>query len=246
MTSRLLAAAGATLLAATAAAGAAETPAAVERDLAGAQRRWDADAAVAVLTRARTLRRASPTAATALLQVRAGLLAAELLRVRFEEAAPAAAGRDTTGQRIDALAGEALELLPALPESSERWRTEADLVATMIRSDFRAKKYETRFRGAIAKARALDPRNPLAIVSEAKPLLFAPPEHGRDLPAGIALLDQALALDPRLEAALLLRAFARDSLGEHAAAEADWRAALAVNPDCEPARRALAGVVPAG
>ncbi len=241
----LVARAGAALLAIASAAAAAETPAAVERDLATAGRRWDADAAVAVLTRARALHRALPTPATALLQVRAGLLAAELLRVRFEEAAPAAAGRDTTGQRIDAFAGEALELLPGLPESSERWRMEADLVATMIRSDFRAKKYETRFRGAVAKARALDPRSPRAIVSEAKPLLFAPPEHGRDLPAGIALLDQALALDPRLEAALLLRAFARDSLGERAAAAADWRAALAVNPDCEPARRALSALAPA-
>lgn len=240
MTSRLLAAAGAALLAATAAAGAAETAAAVERDVAAAQHRWDADAAVAVLTRARTLRRASPTAATALLQARAGLLAAELLRVRYEEAAPGAAGRETIGQRIDAFAGEALELMPALPESSERWRLEADLVATMIRSDFRAKKYETRFRTAVARARDLDPRNPRALVSEAKPLLFAPPEHGRDLRAGISLLDQALALDPRLEAALLLRAYARDALGERAAAETDWRAALALNSDCEPARRALA------
>jgi hypothetical protein len=246
MTGRLLAAAAAALLLATSSAGAAETPAAVERDLAGAQHRWDADAAVAVLTRARTLHRAAPSAATALLQVRAGLLAAELLRVRYEEAAPGAAGRETIGQRIDAFAGEALELLPALPESSERWRTEADLVATMIRSDFRAKKYETRFRTAVAKALQLDPKNPRALVSEAKPLLFAPPEHGRDFRAGIALLDRALALDPRLEPALLLRAFARDSLGERAGAEADWRAALAVNPDCEPAHRALAGVAPAG
>lgn len=118
---------------------------------------------------------------------------------------------------------------------------EADLVATMIRSDFRAKKFEARFRAAVAKARALDPKNAQAIVSEAKPLLFAPPEHGRDYRAGIALLDRALALDPRIEAALLLRAFAHDSLGERAAAEADWRAALAVNPDCEPARHGLAG-----
>jgi tetratricopeptide (TPR) repeat protein len=243
---RLLVQAGATLLAAIASAAAAETPAAVEHDLAAAGRRWDADAAVAVLTRARTLRRAFPTPGTALLQVRAGLLAAELLRVRYEEAAPATAGRETLGRRIDAFAGEALALLPALPESSERWRMEADLVATMIRSDFRATKYEARLRAAIAKARALDPANPRAIVSEAKPLLFAPPGHGRDYHAGIALLDRALALEPRLEAALLLRAFARDGLGERAAAEADWRAALALNPDCEPARRALAGPIPAG
>ena len=41
---------------------------------------------------------------------------------------------------------------------------------------------------AIAEARRLDPKNARAIVAEAKPLLFAPPEHGRDLRAGIALL----------------------------------------------------------
>ncbi len=234
---------GAALLAASAVvSAAAEQPAAVERDLAAAQHRWDADAAVAVLTRARALRRAAVSPASALLQVRAGLLAAELLRVRFEQpTSTASADRETIGQRIDAFAGEALALLPALPESSERWRMEADLVATMIRSDFRAKKFEARFRAAVAKARALDPKNAQAIVSEAKPLLFAPPEHGRDYRAGIALLDRALALDPRIEAALLLRAFAHDSLGERAAAEADWRAALAVNPDCEPARHGLAG-----
>lgn len=238
----LAAAIAAVAFASVVAAG--ETPAAVERDLVAAQRRWDAGAAVALLARARALRRASPNAVTALLQVRAGLLAAELLRVRYEEAAPAAADRETTGQRIDAFAGEALALLPALPASSERWRMEADLVATMIRSDFRAKKYETRFRTAVAKARELDPRNARALVSEAKPLVFAPPEHGRDRRAAVTLLDQALALDPRLEPALLLRAVARNSLGERAAAEADWRAALALNPDCEPARRALAGPGP--
>jgi hypothetical protein len=220
---------------------ASDDRAAVERAVASAERTWDTGAAVEALSRARTLHRAAPSPATALLQVRAGLLAAELLRVEYELARSAASpGRDTLGQRIDASAEEALALLPALPATSERWRIEADLIATMIRSDFRAKKYEARLRAAIAEARRLDPGNARAIVSEAKPFLFAPPEHGRDLRAGIALLDRALALDPRLEPALLLRAFARDQLDERAAAEADWRAALALNPDCRPAREALA------
>jgi tetratricopeptide (TPR) repeat protein len=220
---------------------AAEDRAAVERAVALAERRWDVAAAVEALSRARTLHRAAPSPATTLLQVRAGLLAAELLRVDFEQAKGAGApGREALGQRIDASAEEALVLLPSLPASSERWRMEADLVATMIRSDFRAKKHEARLRAAIAEARRLDPGNARAIVSEAKPFLFAPPEHGRDLRAGVALLDRALALDPKLEPALLLRAFARDSLGERAAAVADWHAALALNPDCRPAREALA------
>ena len=217
----------------------------VERAVARAERAWDVDAAVAGLSRARELARAAPSPAAALLQVRAGLLAAELLRVDFEQAAAAAgADRETLGRRIDAFAEEALALLPSLPPTSERWRMEADLVATMIRSDFRAKKHEARLRAAIAEARRLDPANPRAIVSEAKPLLFAPPEHGRDLRAGIALLDRALALDPGLEPALLLRAFARAGLGERAAAEADWRAALARNPDCRPASDALGAPSP--
>jgi tetratricopeptide (TPR) repeat protein len=219
--------------------------AAVERAVARAERTWDTAGAVEALSRARTLHRNAPSPGAVLLQVRAGLLAAELLRVEFEQARGAASpDRDTLGQRIDASAEEALALVSSLPASSERWRIEADLVATMIRSDFRARKHEARLRAAIAEARRLDPGNARAIVSEAKPFLFAPPEHGRDLRAGIALLDRALALDPKLEPALLLRAFARDGLGERAAAEADWRAALALNPDCRPAEDALASRPP--
>jgi len=227
-------------LAATLAAAAADDCAAVERALAQAERRWDTATAVETLSRARTLHRSSPSAASALLVARAGLLAAELLRVEYEEAKEAGAARDTLGQRIDAFAEEALAALPAAAPGSERWRIEADLVATMIRSDFRARKHEARLRAAIAEARRLDPANPRALVSEAKPLLFAPPEHGRDLAAGVALLDRALALDPRLEPARLLRAFAREQLGERAAAAADWRAALAANPECRPAAAGLA------
>jgi hypothetical protein len=224
---------------------AGEDRAAMESAVARAERTWDVAAAVEALSRARTLQRTAPSPANALLQVRAGLLAAELLRVDFEQArGTASPERDTLGQRIDAFAEEALALLPSLPASSERWRIEADLIATMIRSDFRAKKHETRLRAAIAEARRLDPGNARALVSEAKPFLFAPPERGRDVRAGVALLDQALALDPRLEPALLLRAFARDRLGERAAAEADWRAALELNPDCRPARDALGAPTP--
>jgi hypothetical protein len=239
-----------TLLAALAivapAFAAGDDRAAVESAVAQAERRWDTGAAVEALSRARTLHRAAPSLAAALLQVRAGLLAAELLRVDFEQAkGTTSPERDTLGQRIDASAEEALALLPSLPASSDRSRMEADLIATMIRSDFRAKKHEVRLRAAIAEARRLDPKNARALVAEAKPLLFAPPEHGRDLRAGIVLLDRALALDPRLEPALLLRAFARDRLGERAAAETDWRAALALNPECRPAKNALSGDAPA-
>jgi hypothetical protein len=214
----------------------------VTREVARAERRWDGDAAVAALTNARALARSAPGPAAAALQIRAGLLTAELLRVRFERAAGGPAGeRERLGQQIDAFAEEALALLVAQPESSERYRLEADLLATMIRSDFRAKKYEARFNAAVARARELDPANPRALVAAAKPFLFAPPGRGRDPARGIELLDRALALDRRLEAALLLRAFAREQLGDRVGAEADWRTALGFNPDCAPARESLAG-----
>ena len=214
----------------------------VTREVARAERRWDGDAAVAALTNARALARSAPGPAAAALQIRAGLLAAELLRVRFEQAAAGPAGeRERLGQQIDAFAEEALALLVAQPESSERCRLEADLLATMIRSDFRAKKYEARFNAAVARARELDPANPRALVAAAKPFLFAPPGRGRDPARGIELLDRALALDRRLEPALLLRAFAREQLGDRVGAEADWRTALGFNPDCAPARESLAG-----
>jgi tetratricopeptide (TPR) repeat protein len=214
----------------------------VTGEVARAERRWDGEAAVAALSNARALARSAPGPATAGLQIRAGLLAAELLRVRFEQAAAGPPGeRERLGQQIDAFAEEALALVAAQPESSERYRLEADLLATMIRSDFRAKKYEARFNAAVARARELDPRNPRALVAAAKPFLFAPPGRGRDPAQGIELLDRALAIDPRLESALLLRALGREQLGDRAGAEADWRTALGLNPDCAPARESLAG-----
>lgn len=213
----------------------------IEADLAGALRRYDADAAVAALGRARELDRSAPTPSTVLLRVRTALAAAELLRVRFEQAPKDdAQGRTVLGQRIDAAAEEGLALLDRLPAGSERYRVEADLVATMIRSDFRARKYEARFATAVARALELDPRNARAILASAKPLVFAPVEHGRDLPRAVETLTRALVLDPTLEPARLLRAFALDAQGQHEAARRDWRAALAANPDCAPAREALA------
>ena len=212
----------------------------IEADLAAASRRYDAEGAVAALGRARDLDRRAPTAASAVLRARTALAAAELLRVRFEQAVKDdSQTRTVLGQRIDAAAEEGLGLLDRLPPSSERYRIEADLVATMIRSDFRAKKYETRFMTAVARALELDPRNARAVLTAAKPLVFAPPEHGRDLRAAVEKLTRALDLDPTLEPARLLRALALDELGEREAALRDWRAALAANPDCTPARNAL-------
>lgn len=227
-------------LAAAAAAPAAEKPAELARDLERAIRTYDVEAATAVLNRARAAAGAGETGPLLELRVEAGLAVAELLRIEFEQTpAGERAVRANLGQRIDAAAEEALRLVDGLPESSERYRMGADLVATMIRSDFRARKYRNRLEEATGRALDLDPGNARAWVTAAKPFVFAEAEHGGDLDEALRLLDRALALDPDLEAALLLRALAHERRGDGERAESDWRAALEANPDCAPARRAL-------
>ncbi|MCU0232783.1 MAG: hypothetical protein MUE90_01945 [Thermoanaerobaculales bacterium] len=239
--SRLALAAAAVL--ALAAGGGGDEARGLARQLEHAVAGYDAEAAEVVLGRARSAAAAGGAdAGLPLLRVRAGLAVAELLRIEFERTPEAErAARTTLGQRIDAVAGEALGLLPELPESSERARIEADLVATMIRSDFRAKKLRGRLDEATARALELDPGNARAWVTAAKPFVFAAPEHGGDPEEALRRLDRALALEPGLESALLLRALVHEQRGERARAAADWQAALAANQRCEPARRALAG-----
>jgi tetratricopeptide (TPR) repeat protein len=174
------------------------------------------------------------------LHARAALAVAELLRIEFEELAPGEAEqRRILGQRIDAAAEDGLQALEVLPESSELQRTRADLIATMIRSDFRAKKHEQAFRAAVERSLELDQRNARAWVSSAKPYLFAEPEQGGDVTEALRRLDRALELDPLLESARLLRAVAHDKAGDPEAAERDWQAALRANPQCRPALERL-------
>ena len=208
--------------------------------LDGAVRTYDAAAATEVLSRVRSVYRAGPTPELTELHLRSSLAVAELLRVEMERVADGEpAARRTLGQRVDATAREGLELVPALSESSERWRMRADLIATLIRSDYRAKKHEKDFKDAVARALEIDDRNARAWVANAKPYLFAPQDRGQDLDEAVRLLTHALDLDPDLEAARLLRARAHDELGNTKAAETDWQAALDLNPDCKPARKAL-------
>lgn len=219
---------------------AASPVAELERALGEASRRYDVEAAVRVQSEARTLQRRQPSPETADLLVRASLEVAELLRIGFEEwPSGDPAGRRTTGQRIDSAAEEALAILGSLPDTSENERRRADLIATMIRSDFRAKKYRDDFDRAVARALELDPDNARAWVARAKPFLFASPEHGGDVDEAVRLLSYALELEPELESARLLRAEAYARLGKDESAAADWRAALDRNPQCAPARRGL-------
>lgn len=207
--------------------------------LAAARRSWDVDAVVAVQSQVRSELGDDATDEAVMLRVQAGLAVAELLRVELENTTGDREARRLLGDRIDAAAREALTLLDAVPESSERERIRADLLATTIRSDYRAKKLEPELRAAVDRALELDPDNPAAHVTAAKPLLFAPEGKGRDVEAALTQLDRALTLDSRLESGRLLRATAREMAGNLAGAREDARAALAANPDCSPARALL-------
>lgn len=225
---------------------AASTPAStgaagLARELEQAIRSYDLDGATTVLSEVREARVTAGSAELAELHVQASVAVAELLRLEYEELDEGERERRRIlGQRIDATAEDGLEVLGGLPESSEHQRMRADLLATMIRSDFRAKKYESEFTAAVNRALELDDRNARAWVAAAKPWLFAPPDRGRDVGEAIRHLDRALELDPDLEPALLLRAYAYDQSGDETAAERDWRAALDANPQSRPALRRLA------
>ncbi len=225
-----------TVMALAAPGGPADDVAGLKERLERARLHWDAAAATGILSTSRELDGSEARR----LQVEAGLALASILRVEYEQTPEGEReARRVLGSRIDVAAEEALDLLDGLPESSERERIRADLLATMIRSDFRAQRYRDRLNAAIERALELDPGNPRALVSAAKPLVFAPEGQGRDLEAAVDRLDRALVVEPDLEAALLLRAEAFRRLGDAEAARADWRRALEVNPASQPARWAL-------
>ena len=229
------------IIAATvAAAGEPRDLPSLERALDDAIRIYDPAAATTVLSEVRVARASGDAPRLAALHARAALAVAELLRVELEGLAPGEAEqRRILGQRIDAAAEDGLAVLAGLPEASELQRTRADLIATMIRSDFRAKKHEQAFRAAVERSLELDQRNARAWVSSAKPYLFAEPGQGGDVTEALRRLDRALELDPLLESARLLRAVAHDKAGDPEAAERDWQAALRANPQCRPALKRL-------
>ena len=137
-----------------------------------AARHYDLEATLAVLSQARAEGASDPKLQPLL--VEAGLQAAELLRLEHEQTPKRERGRRRRlGQQIDAIAKEAIERLETLAESSQRARQMADLLATLIRSDFRAKRHQDALRQAVARALELDERNARAWVSAAKPYLFA-------------------------------------------------------------------------
>ncbi len=173
-------------------------------------------------------------------KARALLTVAELLRLDYEALAKSAREqRRQLGEEIDALAQSGELHLAEMEESSERERLQADLLATQIRTSFRAKKYGEALKTAVERALELDPKNAEAWATSAKPYLFADAERGGDLPEARRRLGKALELEPRLESALLLRAEALRRSGDEEGAERAFREVLEIHPKSRPALEAL-------
>lgn len=206
-----------------------------------AQRSYDAVEAAAVLDQAVSEAAVKPSRESQLFVARAGLLTAELLRIEWEQLPESnLAERRPLGDGIDKAADAGLRALESLQPNSETYRLKADLLATMIRSDYRAKKYRKDMEEAAAMAVELDPQNAKAYVAQAKPFIFAEPNEGGDPAKAIALLSTALELNPDLETARCLRGLAYKETGDVEQARADWELALEKNPECAPAKEELA------
>lgn len=220
------------------------TVSAQEKDIVSlldsARLRYDLDGASAALDRALNAAESDSTAAAKRLVAQAVLLTAELRRIEWETIPETDfAKRRPLGNAIDQAAEAGLRALDTLPPDSEVYRLRADLLAVMIRSDYRAKKYRKQMEEAAAKAVELDPMNARAYVSQAKPYVFAESHQGGDLAKAIALLTKALDLDPELETARCLRGLAYKRSGDVENARADWSLALEKNPHCRPAEEEL-------
>ena len=202
---------------------------------------YDLDAAAAVLADALDAAKVDPTPDAKLLVAEAALLAAELRRIEWERIPESDfADRRPLGDAIDEAAEIGIQALDTMPPDSEVYRLTADLLAVMIRSDYRAKKYRKEMEASAAKAIELDPANARAYVSQAKPFVFAEPHEGGDPEKAVALLSKALELDPDLETARCLRGLAYQKAGKIDEARADWELALKKNPHCRPAEEELA------
>ncbi len=212
----------------------------IAAQMAAAQHDYDMDAAKQALEDARGAATVNPTRDATLLVAQAALLVAELERFDWENIPESdIADRRPLGNDIDEAANAGLHALASLEPDSETYRLKADLLAVMIRSDYRAKKYRKDMEAAAAKAVELNPANAKAYVSRAKPYVFAKSNEGGDPVKAIALLSKALELDPNLETARCLRGLAYKKAGEFDNARADWEQALKDNPNCRPAKEQL-------
>lgn len=209
-----------------------------------AERRYDAAAVELVLDDLESVSPSDRDGAWHALQVRGLLLVAELRRMEFEKLPESAAKeRRDIGKMIDLHAEIGLAAAARLPESSEVYRYKADLIGTMIRSNYRAGKMKGDMKAAIDAALRLDPGNAKAMVSRAKMLIFNPSVSRSDLDEAVAVLEQAIGIEASLEQATLLMARAWELLGNREKSLEIWAGCLRENPDCAPARDALQGKV---
>jgi tetratricopeptide (TPR) repeat protein len=169
----------------------------------------------------------------------AALLVAELRRGDYEKGELEKKERRELGKDIDKVAKSAIKALEKLPDSSERYRLNADLLAVMIRSKFRGMKYQPKLEKALDKALELDENNANAWVSLARRPLFAKPSQGGDTSQALEYLEKALAANPNHVQALLFRGAAHYKLGDETSAQVDWDRALSLNPNTAGARERL-------
>jgi len=167
------------------------------------------------------------------------LIKAEILRFEWETLPEDSEDREHVADELDAAAWAGIERCKLLTESSETFRLRADLLGTLIRSRYRAKKHRAEMEADAERALELDSKNARAYVSKSKPLLFADERHGGDIETAIKLLDTAIELDDSLESAKLLRAFGLEQLDDRDAALAAYREILQRNPQCRPAKHAI-------
>jgi len=172
----------------------------------------------------------------------AALLVAELHRGVYEHEELDKKARRQLGKDIDAVAESALAALKTLPDSSERYRLEADLLGPMIRSKFKGMKLQPRLEQSIETALELDNQNANAWVSKSRRPLFAPPEHGGDSALALLYLNRALEVNPNHVQALLFRGAAHSKLGNPTLADDDWSRATELNPNTAEAKGRLLNI----
>lgn len=203
------------------------------------EREYDLHAAEALMAELQSFGHESPSGDSLMTLARVALLVAELRRMDYETTDVFPREKRLLGRTIDEAAKIGLDALGKTPKVSERWRIEADLFGTMIRSKYKGNKYGGEMDKATERARELDPNNASAIVTGCKRMLFATPGQGGDVPAALILLNQALEIDPDHERALIFRGIAYEKLGQQDLAQRDWNRTLELNPHSRLAKKNL-------
>ena len=207
-----------------------------------AQKDYDVTAAQAVADELRKEAGPQATPEMRLLFLKSLLLTVEQIRVQYETMQQDGADRGdrrVLADKMDALAEEGLKVADGLGEVSEAYRIRADFYALKIRSKYQGKKYRNKMENSAEKALQLDPKNAFAYVSVARPYLFAGPLQGGDVKKAMGLLDKALALDPNLLSARMMRAVGYAKQDDKARCEAEWAKIVAENPKTAQSKKTM-------